>query len=420
MKMFSKLRLRLTLQFTILATCVYVLLGSIASAFFYAGMTETIDTVLDEVAHSLESAVSVGDNGVMFTRKPLEQVHLRDKHALPTVQLWSANRILVEEYGPAGKEVFLAGETEIQEAGVKLRSINRPINRNSQVVGYLQIQLPVEGRDNAIREFLEALISTAPFLIGGLAAAGYFFAFRAVRPVEESFAMLKRFTADAGHELKTPVAIIRSACDNLAAELKGNTAAMERLEVINRTTERMERLVADLMLLTKTEQAIEEAPRAKAEVPVVELDMIIREILGEFGDLFEDKGIELSADEIEPAKVRADKDSLYKIFSNLLRNCARYTDRGGKVTLGLQRHGDLAVINVSDTGIGIPAESLPKVFDRFYRVDESRARTGGGSGLGLAIVKVMVERFGGSISVTSEVGKGSCFTVYLPVAGGTE
>ncbi len=415
MKMFTKLRLRLTLQYTLLATCVYLLLGAIASAFFYSGLTETIDSVLGEVANSLDDAVQYNGSTVSFVHKPLEHVHLSDKHAIPTIQLWNASRVLVEEYGPHGTNIFMAGESEGQaEPQVRLRSVNKPVHRGEQIVGFLQIQLPVSGRDDAIREFMEALTATAPFLIGGLAATGYFFASRAVKPVEESFALLKQFSADAGHELKTPVAIIRSACDNLADDLKDYPAAAERLEVIHRTTERMERLVLDLLLLTKTEQAKDEG-RKESTVPVVELDMVFREILGEFGDLFEEKEIELYADRIDSAHVQADKDSLYKIFSNLLRNAARYTDKGGKVTASLEVSVDYATIIVSDTGIGIPPESLAKIFDRFYRVDQSRARTGGGSGLGLAIVKALVEKLDGSIDVTSEAGKGSTFIVKLPL-----
>lgn len=415
MQMFTKLRLRLTLQFTILATCIYLLLGTIACAFFYEGLTDTIDAVLEEVATSLDASVSFNGTGVSFSSKPLEHVHLSDKHAVPTVQLWSADKVMVEQYGPAGTKVFMPGESEVGvEDHVRLRSINKPVIRDKKTVGFVQVQLPLSSRDDAIREFLEALAATAPFLIGGLAGAGYFFASRAVKPVEDSFAMLKQFSADASHELKTPVAIIRSACDNLAAEIKDNAAATERLEVISRTTERMERLIIDLLTLTKTEQPAEQKAVVES-IPVVELDMVLREILGEFSDLFEEKGIELYAERIDTARVQADKDSLYKIFSNLLRNAARYTDRGGRVEVSLVVSETFATVNVSDSGIGIPAESLSKIFDRFYRVDQSRARTGGGSGLGLAIVKAFVEKLSGTIEVNSEAGKGSTFTVRLPL-----
>lgn len=413
MKMFPKLRLRLTLQFTILATFVYLLLGSIAAAFFYAGLTDTIDAVLSDVANSLDDSVKFEGDKIFFAHKPLEHVHMSDRHAVPTVQLWSLNRTLVEQYGPPGKSVFADGESEMRIENVTLRSISFPIRRSSGIVGYIQIQLPLSNRDDAIREFLEALMYTAPFLITGLGGAGYFFASRAVQPVEESFAVLKQFSADASHELKTPVAIIRSACDNLIDDLKDNPVATERLEVISRTTDRMERLILDLLMLTKTEQA-EPAPVA-LDTPAVELDMVLREILGEFGDLFEEKEIELYAERIDAAKVQTDKDILYKIFSNLLRNAARYTDKGGRVVVSLEVIEQLAVVSVTDTGIGIPPESLPMIFDRFYRVDQSRARTGGGSGLGLAIVKALVERLNGTIEVTSEQGKGSTFTVRLPV-----
>lgn len=414
--MFKKLRLRLTLQFAILSVCVYILLGAISSAFFYSGLTDAIDAALYDVATSLEESVRHDSETIAFTRMPLEHAKLAHVHSVPSIQLWDARHVLLEQYGPPGANSLHIGEYELDAGSLRLRSLGKPIVNGLQIVGFIQVQLPVTARDTAIREFLEALLSTAPFLIGALAAAGYFFASRAVRPVEESYSTLKQFTADAGHELKTPVAILRSACENLAADLKDNRAASERLDVIQRTTERMERLVADLLLLTKTDASPE---RGRAEITpstsAIELDMVLREILGEFSDLLEEREMDLIADEIQPAKVHADKDTLYKIFSNLLRNAARYSDKGAKITVSLKLENGLAVTRVADTGIGIPKESLDKIFDRFYRVDQSRARTGGGSGLGLAIVKALTEQLGGSIEVTSEVGKGSEFVIFLPV-----
>ncbi|MBY0547973.1 MAG: HAMP domain-containing histidine kinase [Candidatus Obscuribacterales bacterium] len=412
--MFKKLRLRLTLQFTILSICIYVLLGSIASAFFYAGMTDAIDAALYDIATSLEESVRHDAETIAFSKKPFEHGKLMHVHSVPSIQLWTAKRLLVEQYGPPGSPSLHEGEFEVQSGSLRMRSFGKPIISRLQIIGFIQVQLPVTARDTAISEFIEALVSTAPFLIATLAAAGYFFAARAVKPVEESYGMLRQFTADAGHELKTPVAIMRSACDNLLADLKDNPVAVERLEVINRTTERMERLVLDLLLLTKADAS---EPKAKeATAGTIELDMVLREILGEFSDLFEEKEMELFAEVIAPAKIVAEKDTIYKIFSNLLRNAARYSDKGSRITVSLQVDNGFAVTTVSDTGIGIPEESLNKIFDRFYRVDQSRARTAGGSGLGLAIVKALTERLGGTIHVESSVGKGSTFTVELPLA----
>ena len=412
--MFNKLRLRLTLQFTILSACIYILLGSIASAFFYAGLTDAIDAALYDIATSLEESVRHDAETIAFTKKPLEHRKLLHVHSIPSIQLWNVRHALVEQYGPPGEPTLHIGEAEVQSGPLRLRSLGKPVISGLQIIGFIQVQLPVTARETAISEFLEALVSTAPFLIAGLAGAGYFFAARAVKPVEESYGMLRQFTADAGHELKTPVAIMRSACDNLLADLKDNPLATERLEVISRTTERMERLVFDLLLLTKTDSS--ESKPKEIKTDTIELDMVLREILGEFSDLVEEKGMDMEADVIEPAKVTADKDTLYKIFSNLLRNAARYSDKGSRITVSLEVINGFAVTRISDTGIGIPEESLARIFDRFYRVDQSRARTGGGSGLGLAIVKALTERLGGRIEVESVVGKGSTFTVELPLA----
>jgi len=172
----------------------------------------------------------------------------------------------------------------------------------------------------------------------------------------------------------------------------------------------MRNLVADLLLLTKTEQGA-----APLEMKSISLDMLLREVLGEFSDLYEDKGVELRGESIEAVQLEGNQQSLEIIFSNLLKNALMYTESGGSVSVGLIRSGNQAVVAVADTGIGIAPADLERLFDRFFRVDEARSREDGGSGLGLAIVKAMVDSHRGSIHVESEPGKGTTFSISLPV-----
>ncbi|MBX9688254.1 MAG: hypothetical protein K2X27_16215, partial [Candidatus Obscuribacterales bacterium] len=173
-----------------------------------------------------------------------------------------------------------------------------------------------------------------------------------------------------------------------------------------------QRLVADLLLLTKSEQS-----KVALKMMPLRFDMLLREVLGEFGDLFEDKGIELIADTIHMARINGDKDALHRLLANLFENALNYTESGGKVKAELLVTGSNLLLTVSDTGVGIPAESIDKIFERFYRVDQSRSRAAGGSGLGLAIVKAITESHHGQIQVSSEVGKGTTFSITLPVVG---
>ncbi len=138
-------------------------------------------------------------------------------------------------------------------------------------------------------------------------------------------------------------------------------------------------------------------------------------VFSDFKERFREKKIELEIDTIEDAVVSTESQSLQCILTNLLENALKYTEPGGKVSISCRLSADQARITVNDTGIGIPAEDLNKIYDRFYRVDKSRSRSSGGAGLGLSIVKAMAERDGGSVTVNSILGTGSQFTVALPI-----
>jgi two-component system OmpR family sensor kinase len=225
--------------------------------------------------------------------------------------------------------------------------------------------------------------------------------------LDQAFSTQRRFLADASHELRSPLAAIRT---NVEALLRGaDSDPKEReasLRAIARETDRMGRLVADLLALA----------RADAGQPLVqkrvELDAVLIEAYQQERRLAE--GVELNLGELEQVQVLGDPDRLKQLVLNLVDNALRYTPPGGEVTLDVTREGDWAVLRVSDTGVGIPREHIPHIFDRFYRVDSPRTRHSGGTGLGLAICKWVAEAHGGRIEVSSTVDSGSVFSVYLP------
>lgn len=412
-QMFTQLRWNLAGKFLILSATVYVMLTIIAVAVFQHGLTEALDDQLRELATVMIPLVEY-ESGELSVREPLIPLKGSFHYSAPTISIFSSDRRLVKMIGNNGSTSILPQGTEIPYANVHLRTFSRVIEANGVSVGYIQVQLATTQRDRAVSEFLEAVGITAPILLLALFGAGYVFSNRALKPIEATFILLKQFMSDAGHELKTPIAVIHATCDNLMADLEENRAALERVNVISASADRMQRLVSDLLLLTKSE-------KATLTLPMVPLrfDMLLREVLGAFSDLFDDKGINLSADTITPSKVNGNKDALYRMLANLIENALNYTNSGGTVTVSLTLNANGLVLRVSDTGIGIPESALPKIFDRFYRVDESRARAAGGSGLGLAIVKAITESHNGTISVSSVVGQGSTFTISLPVVGQT-
>ena len=219
------------------------------------------------------------------------------------------------------------------------------------------------------------------------------------------------FVANASHELKTPVAAVRALAETLLTALPDDPEAGRRFaERIGREAERLDLLTRDLLDLSRVE-------RGALDVEPVDLVGLVKEVVGGYADRAEERRIKLST-EVEPGvALRGDRAQLGLLLSNLIDNALRYTPAKGAVCVRLNAAESRAVLQVHDTGQGIPAGELSRVFERFYRVDKARTRQTGGTGLGLAIVRHVAEAHGGTVRVESELGRGSTFTVALPVAG---
>jgi two-component system, OmpR family, phosphate regulon sensor histidine kinase PhoR len=218
------------------------------------------------------------------------------------------------------------------------------------------------------------------------------------------------FVANASHELKTPVAAVRALAETLLTALPDDPEAGRQFaERIAREAERLDVLARDLLDLSRVE-------RGTLDVEPVDLVGLVKEVLGGYEDLATERRVRLRS-ELQQVSMRGDRAQLGLLLSNLLDNALRHTPAKGTVCVRLDAAESRALLQVADTGEGIPARELPRVFERFYRVDKARARQTGGTGLGLAIVRHVAEAHGGTVRVDSELGRGSTFTVALPVAG---
>ena len=219
------------------------------------------------------------------------------------------------------------------------------------------------------------------------------------------------FVANASHELKTPVAAVRALAETLLTALPDDPEAGRRFaERIGREAERLEVLARDLLDLSRVE-------RGTLDVEPVDLVGLAKEVADGYTDLAEERRVRLHTELQPQLSLRGDRAQLGLLVSNLLDNALRHTPAKGTVRVRLEATEGRAVIQVADTGEGIPAGELSRVFERFYRVDKARARQTGGTGLGLAIVRHVAEAHGGTVRVDSELGRGSSFTVSLPLAG---
>jgi heavy metal sensor kinase len=231
-----------------------------------------------------------------------------------------------------------------------------------------------------------------------------------IRRLHDSFAQVRQFSADASHELRTPLTIVRG---ELELALRTPKAPDEYRRVLESTLEEVLRLTSiidNLLTLAKADQGL-----YQAEFSEVDLRSLLEELFEDSEVLASRKNIAVSLEAGSPITIVGDRLRLRQLFLNLIDNAIKYTPDGGKVSLAIQRQDGNAIFTVSDTGMGIPRDEIPKIFDRFYRVDKARSRAMGGSGLGLSIAKWIVDLHRGSITVQSEPQNGSVFTVRLPM-----
>lgn len=225
--------------------------------------------------------------------------------------------------------------------------------------------------------------------------------------LERAFEQQSQFVADAAHELRTPLATLRANLEVIQQDPAATLEDYRQAGVVQeRALTRLERLVEDLLLLTSGENEMCLEP--------VDLGVLIEEVLEENRLLAQSCEVRLSQEQKSEVTLPANRLLLARAISNLVENGIRYNHSGGSVKIAVQRQEGWILISVSDTGIGIPSEELPHIFERFYRVDRSRAQHKGGAGLGLSIAAHIIQLHGGHIEATSTPGVGSSFTIWLP------
>lgn len=348
----------------------------------------------------------------------LDNVPILGNYSLPlgneiTYARWySTGGQLRQFYGtpvPAKLQTTAAFET-IQTAPQWLRQITLPVQQGGQTIGYLQVAVPLTDAQAALREVLLVFVLAVPLTLGAIALVGWYLGGRAMHPIRESYLQLQRFTSDASHELRAPVAaILSNAQVGLMSPIDQGQPKHKRLENIAETAKRMNTLVNNLLFLARQAGRID-----PVSIQPIDLNTLLKEMIDfpSIQAMAQHLTLHLELPE-EKVIVNGNADLLRQAVVNLIANACKYTSANGKVWLRLIDRDYDVLIQVEDTGVGIPQSDLPHIFDRFYRVNQERTRETGGSGLGLAIAKQIVEAHGGRLAVTSQVGQGSLFQMEL-------
>ena len=273
-----------------------------------------------------------------------------------------------------------------------------PVNRLSQMVKNIQVdtlsqRVPLDGPPDQVKDLAEAFNQT-------------------LERLAQAFEMQGRFVADASHEMRTPLATMRTNLEVLQLDPKATLSDYKEMSVtLTRTLDRLERLSNDLLLLARGELEVHKVP--------VNIEALLTEVVQNLMPFAKENHVIINMKVQEGAVVLADERLLGIAFGNLIDNGIRYNRSGGSVEITVFGVDNGLTVQIQDTGEGIPSEELPRIFDRFYRVEKSRTRYRGGAGLGLAICEHIIKLHGGHIKASSTVGEGSNFIIWLPSIAST-
>jgi len=277
--------------------------------------------------------------------------------------------------------------------------------------GYLQVAQSFHRLDEYMSSLHLILIFGVPLAMLLIGGASWWLSGLAIQPIYQSYQQIQQFTADAAHELRTPLAVTRIAVESALDVAVIEPETRNNLEIAQRQVRHLTCLAEDLLWLSRLE-----AKQLPVQFQPCCLNDLVSDLEEELAPLAMAHSIDLRLELVKhPIYVMGDSDRLYRAIANLIHNAIQYTPAHGVVMIRLGSSERHAILTIQDNGIGISAEDLPHIFDRFYRVQADRSRNTGGTGLGLAIVRAIVQAHHGSIQVDSQLDLGSTFTVNLPI-----
>lgn len=410
--MFHKIRIRLLLSNLIVFAIILAAFAIVVRVVFIRSLSQQITDKLIVLGQGLTVDAELEDGKLEIE----EYWQVRDLDARKGgLQWFDTQGNLLEQQGKYTLNLpFNPNKTvQIQTQESKIRAVTLPIydDDTRQLIGYIRVSQSLKELNQTIQELDLGLGTGVIFALILSGVGGLWLNRQAMQPIEESFTRLKQFTADASHELRSPLMAIKS---NTAVALKYpegmRSNDKEKFNAIASATNQMTQLTEDLLLLARTDKV------SDIERKTINLSELIDNLIQLYNSQAQAKKIDLQVEIQNNLLLLGDAKQLSRALGNLIQNAIYYTPDDGKIKVKVSRVGSLHQIKIEDTGVGIALENLERIFERFWRSDKARYYQSGGSGLGLAITQAIVQNHQGSIIVTSQLGVGSCFTVSLPAS----
>jgi heavy metal sensor kinase len=450
--------LRLRIAFWIAGLLLAILLTF--TVFVYVSLRQSLYATLDDSlrlsASQISASLNSEDGKLSISDIPFEEAQPILREQGLTFRIFDPAGNLVQSFGrfktlptsPAPPQQPEVSTTADPTTGEPVRLLTVPLVDNAKVIGSLQVGQSLANIETTLSRMLAALVISLPVLGVAAGGGGYFLAKRALRPIDDitctarrisaedlsarlalpqtddevgrlaatlddmlnrldaSFKRERQFTADASHELRTPLTAMQSILGMIQAKRRTPEEYERALGDLAEETDRLHTLAENLLEIARSES------HSVLNKETIDLSNLLGDVAESLRPLAEEKGLSLQSDIAHELAVQGDSDSLIRLFANLIHNAIKYTGQG-KVWIGATRQSErLIQVTIRDTGCGIPADSLPHIFERFYRVEASR--TARGVGLGLTIAQSIAHAHGGNITVHSILNTGTTFTVTLP------
>ncbi len=470
---FRTIRSRLTLLYAVVLALIFLVSDVVLYQSFKMSLIEAIDGTLLTAAEDTETTIAkIPIEKWKTSVKEVERGFVVNRLYIQIVEfpagkeenfnMVARSGILAENISQKMIWESLARQFPVQPVYMNvneespathpMRIILYPVQKEQNKKYLIEVGTSLKKVANTLKNFLNVLMISIPLLLVVSVLGGYFLLTKALQPVklvvqtareittedlshridsknrkdeigelittfnqmisrlEQSVMQLKQFSSDASHDLKTPLTIIRGEIEIALRKNRSSKEYIKTLTSIQEEARKLEIIIENLLFLSRMD-----SPAQTLSFKAVPLDEIILNVFEKVDQLANKKGLILLIGEMEPTLIRGEPILLNRLVLNIFDNAIKYTPARGRVDISLEKTGKNVCLIVKDSGIGIPGESLPHIFDRFYQVDKSRSQRSQGSGLGLSIVKKIADIHGAEVEVKSELNKGTEFRVIFPL-----